>query len=75
MKKALTVFLFVLAALPSPARPFQETWAYLMKGEEPYYPSSSPITDVGCFSASVDGDGNLTGGDGCAADCTRLRRL
>ncbi len=33
-----------------------------MKGEEKYFPTTSPITDVGCFSAAVDGDGNLTGG-------------
>jgi spore germination protein YaaH len=62
MKSALTVFLFVLMALPAAATPFPETWAYLMKGEEQHYPASSPITDVACFSASVDGDGNLTGG-------------
>ena len=43
------------AALP-------ETWAYLMKGEEKYFPATSPITDVACFSASVDGDGHLKGG-------------
>ncbi|MEI6890618.1 MAG: glycosyl hydrolase family 18 protein, partial [Pontiella sp.] len=41
---------------------FNETWAYLMKGEEKYFPVSSPITDIGCFSASVNGDGHLTGG-------------
>lgn len=62
MKNALMVFLYLLAALPVAAAPFPETWAYLMKGEEKYYPATSPITDVGCFSASVDGDGNLTGG-------------
>lgn len=62
MKNALTVFLCILAALPAAAKPFPEIWAYLMKGEESYYPASSPITDVGCFSASIDGDGNLTGG-------------
>lgn len=33
-----------------------------MKGEEKYFPASSSITDVGCFSAAIDGDGNLTGG-------------
>lgn len=41
---------------------FNETWAYLMKGEEKYFPAASPITDVGCFSASVDPDGYLAGG-------------
>ncbi len=62
MKNTLTVFLIILVVLPVAAKPFPETWAYLMKGEEAYYPSSSPITDVACFSASVDGDGNLSGG-------------
>ena len=62
MKNALTVFFCILAVLPAAAVPFPETWAYLMKGEESYYPSSSPITDVACFSASIDGDGNLSGG-------------
>jgi spore germination protein YaaH len=62
MKSALTVFLLVLLALPSVAKPFPETWAYLMKGEEEHYPASSSITDVACFSASVDGNGSLTGG-------------
>ena len=51
-----------LAISSATARSFPEVWAYLMKGEEPYYPASSPITDVGCFSASVNGDGHLTGG-------------
>ncbi len=53
----LTLFL----ALTAQAR-FNETWAYLMKGEEKHYPAISPITDVGCFSASVDPDGYLKGG-------------
>lgn len=44
------------------AQPFQEVWAYLMKGEEKYFPTQAPITDVACFSASVNGDGHLTGG-------------
>jgi len=30
--------------------------------EEKYFPARSPITDVACFSAQVDGDGNLKGG-------------
>lgn len=33
-----------------------------MKGEETYYPDTSPITDIACFSAQVDGNGNLKGG-------------
>ncbi|MDZ8119933.1 glycosyl hydrolase family 18 protein [Pontiella agarivorans] len=56
----LTLLTLCIAANSS-AR-FNETWAYLMKGEEKYFPVTSPITDIGCFSASVDPDGNLTGG-------------
>ena len=44
------------------AKPLPEIWAYLMKGEEKHFPATSPITDVACFSAVVDGDGNLKGG-------------
>jgi len=63
MKKAIAIqLLTILAALPVAAQSFPETWAYLMKGEEQYFPATSPITDVACFSASVDGDGNLSGG-------------
>lgn len=39
-----------------------ETWAYLMKGEERFFPAKSSITDVACFSAAVDADGYLSGG-------------
>ena len=56
---ALLAFLLSAVALNCSA---EEVWAYLMKGEEAYFPAASPITDVACFSASVDGDGNLTGG-------------
>ncbi len=62
MKPLLALVVFCLAALSTPARDFPETWAYLMKGEERYFPAVSPITDVGCFSAAVDGDGRLSGG-------------
>lgn len=41
---------------------FPETWGYLMKGEESSLPARSSLTDIACFSASVDEDGNLTGG-------------
>lgn len=44
------------------AAPFPETWAYLMKGEEHLFPSNAPITDVACFSAQINGDGELVGG-------------
>ncbi|MEN7973518.1 MAG: glycosyl hydrolase family 18 protein [Verrucomicrobiota bacterium] len=33
-----------------------------MKGEEKHFPAESPITDVACFSAKVNGDGDLKGG-------------
>lgn len=64
MKTALTVFLFlaVIIVLPAYTNAYPEVWAYLMKGEEQYFPEVSPITDVACFSASIDGDGALTGG-------------
>ncbi len=57
----LPLLLILFTALAAQAR-FDETWAYLMKGEEKYFPAVSPITDVGCFSASVDPDGYITGG-------------
>jgi spore germination protein YaaH len=62
MKKILILPVLFLLSQISFATPFPEVWAYLMKGEEQYFPSSSPITDVACFSAQVDGDGNLKGG-------------
>ena len=62
MKKILILVLFSLLTQTGWANTFPEIWAYLMKGEEKYFPSSSPITDVACFSATVDGDGNLKGG-------------
>ena len=62
MKK--TILLLSLFATTSIAEPnsLPEVWAYLMKGEEKYFPTRSPITDVACFSAQIDGDGNLKGG-------------
>jgi spore germination protein YaaH len=62
MKLAQIALLLILSVLAVQASAFPETWAYLMKGEEKYFPASSPITDVACFSAAVDGDGNLKGG-------------
>ncbi|WP_372808661.1 glycosyl hydrolase family 18 protein [Pontiella sp.] len=62
MKTSLLVAALLLSALTGQAKSFPETWAYLMKGEEKYFPVASPITDVACFSAAVDGDGNLSGG-------------
>jgi len=61
MKKLFLTLLLGTASLVQ-ANPFPETWAYLMKGEEKYFPAQSSITDVACFSAQVDGDGNLKGG-------------
>ena len=60
MKKISTALLLLLCV--STAGAFPETWAYLMKGEEKYFPAASGITDVACFSAAVDGDGHLKGG-------------
>jgi len=62
MKNVLTALLPLLFALTVQASPLPETWAYLMKGEEEHFPAQSSITDVACFSAQVDGDGNLKGG-------------
>ena len=62
MKRLIPLLLPFLLASASFARGLPETWAYLMKGEEKYFPASSPITDVACFSASVDADGRLSGG-------------
>ena len=61
MKLFILTLLPLFTAFASEAR-VNETWAYLMKGEEKYFPATSPITDIGCFSASVDSDGNLSGG-------------
>ncbi len=62
MKKSILVFLLMLSALAGQANTVPETWAYLMKGEEKYFPARSAITDVACFSAQVDPDGHLKGG-------------
>ena len=63
MKGIFHLLLLTLFALPvMGSSPFPETWAYLMKGEESLFPDRSPITDVACFSAKVDGDGFLKGG-------------
>jgi spore germination protein YaaH len=57
-------FALVLSLIASSllADSFPETWGYLMKGEEASFPARSTLTDVACFSASVDEDGKLTGG-------------
>jgi spore germination protein YaaH len=60
MKTPSIALLLLLCA--STAGAFPETWVYLMKGEEKQFPAASPITDVACFSASVDGNGHLKGG-------------
>lgn len=62
MKKTIAVLSVLISISTAAASQFPEVWAYLMKGEEHYFPEHSPITDVGCFSAQVDGNGNLTGG-------------
>ena len=61
MKKIVLLLLLCTASIAQ-ADPLPETWAYLMQGEEKYFPAHSPITDVACFSTQIDGDGNLTGG-------------
>lgn len=62
MKKTLFVLHFILLSISAQAIHNSETWAYLYHGEEKYFPNPSPITDVACFSAKVDGDGHLKGG-------------
>jgi spore germination protein YaaH len=62
MKTVILLLFFVATASIAAPNHFPEVWAYLMKGEEPYFPNPSPITDIGCFSAQVDGDGHLKGG-------------
>ncbi len=62
MKNGLYTLLTLLLLIVPAARAGHEVWAYLMKGEESYFPAHSPITDVACFSAAVTGDGNLAGG-------------
>jgi len=62
MKKTILLLSFIAIASIAAPDPLPETWAYLMKGEEKYFPARSPITDVACFSARIDGDGNLKSG-------------
>ncbi len=63
MKNCLIILALSLSAvLSAAAEPYPEIWAYLMKGEEKFFPARSPITDVACFSAAVNGDGYLSGG-------------
>jgi spore germination protein YaaH len=40
---------------------FGEVWAYLMDGEERFFDSSRPITDIGYFGAVVNSLGKLAG--------------
>ncbi len=62
MKKAILLLSFAAAtSFAAPSR-VSEVWVYLMKGEETHFPAQSSITDVACFSAKIDGDGNLNGG-------------
>ena len=62
MKKLFITLLLGLTPLVALATQSTEIWAYLYKGEEKYFPTTSPITDIACFSAKVDGDGHLAGG-------------
>lgn len=62
MKPHVLLLAALFLAFQAVASHFPEKWAYLMKGEEKYFPAESSITDVACFSASVDADGRLSGG-------------
>jgi spore germination protein YaaH len=63
MKKIFVTFLLFSSLFSlAKAKPLTETWAYLMTGEERYFPARSSITDVACFSAEVGKDGELVGG-------------
>lgn len=62
MKNVLILCCILSAASPAAPGAPGEVWAYLMKGEEAYFPADSPITDVACFSAEVNRDGRLQGG-------------
>ena len=62
MKFYLSITILLFIAHSSTAQPFSEIWAYLYNGENKYFPTNSPITDVACFSTVIDGDGNLKGG-------------
>jgi spore germination protein len=62
MKRSVFLLCFFAVACLAHADRFPEIWAYLMKGEEHAFPSESYITDIACFSAQVDGNGNLKGG-------------
>jgi len=62
MKKTICIFwLIVSASFAVPPR-FPEIWGYLYKGEEQLFPNPAPFTDIACFSAKVNGDGELHGG-------------
>lgn len=62
MKSVVLLIGTLFLTLHAVAGRFPEKWAYLMKGEEKYFPTQSSITDVACFSASVDADGHLSDG-------------
>jgi spore germination protein YaaH len=62
MKKLVLQLLLLFSVSTLKIAAFPETWAYLMKGEEKYFPTTSSITDIACFSASINKDGHLAGG-------------
>jgi spore germination protein YaaH len=62
MTKRFLCLLFFFTVFSITAAPKPEIWAYLFNDEEKYFPTKSSITDIACFSAQVDGDGNLKGG-------------
>lgn len=70
MKKRQYLFVFAACCLSwlciaSPALSsepcFSEVWAYLLNGEEEFFDTSYPISDVGYFGAGIDSSGKLVG--------------
>jgi len=57
------------AAAPSPDESvvFGEIWAYLMAGDEKSLDPHRPISDIACFSASINSKGELAGVPSIAA--------
>lgn len=62
MKSIATLCLLISLGTTAAAQAFPETWAYLMKGEEKLFTAGTTLSDIACFSAAVDPDGNLSGG-------------
>ena len=52
-----------------------ETWGYLMKGEESYFPKRSSITDVAYFEMKIDVNGDLKGNLSTPTLSLELRKI